>query len=120
MVSQNINGCPLKNLDAARRDAVAGVYRRYAMLHDKADADNVAEVKSAGRYMGDKGTADKASTKLVDSHLRIERSQHGELDGLAHKFRREMADERRRYEQQNRELADLADRHARESRVAYR
>jgi hypothetical protein len=104
------------DLDGARRQAVHGVYQRYAMLHDNADADQIAQVKKAGRYMqpGSRMTND-AHDRLEGSHLELCRKEFRELEGLAAKFRGDIEAERRRLAEQARERSDLQARHAAQS-----
>jgi hypothetical protein len=107
-----------KNLNAARQEAMKGVFRSTAQLRDNADSEHLDLTKSqaGNRYMqpGARMAGD-ASDRAERAHLDISRREQRELDALASKFASELDADRRKFEQQARERADLQARHASEN-----
>jgi hypothetical protein len=106
------------NLNAARREAIAGVYRRYAALRDNTDADLFTQARSAGRYMTP-GSAitNVAHDRMETAHLDLCRKEYKELLALAVRFEADIEADRRRVEQHARERADLAAQQSAETRA---
>jgi hypothetical protein len=107
-----------KDLDGARRQAILGVYASTAKLRDDADAMHVdvSQSRASSRYVKpDNSLGKKAGEDLEDRHAEISRSEFAQLSALATKFEAELAADRRRFEEQGRERAALAARHAAEN-----
>jgi hypothetical protein len=99
-----------KDLNAARQEAMRGVFRSTAMLRDKADADvlDLAKSTSANRYMqAGARMAGDANERHERTHLDISRKEQQQLDSLANRFEGEIDSEHRRIHDHAVERASL-------------
>jgi hypothetical protein len=99
-----------RDLDAARQEAVRGVFRSTALLRDDADAEHLDVSKTAGRYMGQVATQNAAQSRHERSHYDLSKKEHRDLEGLEIRFKGEIESERRRIHQQAVERGELAKR----------
>jgi hypothetical protein len=106
-----------RNLDDARRNAIRGVLRQYAQLHNDADAQHLDVTRKAQRYMGSQATQDGAQSRAERAHYDIAKREHDALAGLEAQFRREDEVERHRLMDQAAEVRELAAKHASENRA---
>jgi hypothetical protein len=102
------------NLNAARREAMLGVFRSTAKLRDDADSEhlNLSKSSAGTRYMGvGQKMADDASDRLVHKHLDIRKREQHDLDLMAGRFEREIEDDKRTIHRQAAERGDMEKRH---------
>jgi hypothetical protein len=83
------------NLNSARQNAVRGVMRQFAELHNDKDAQHLDVTKQAGRYMGSQATQDDAQSRAERDHFDIAKREFDEMHRLFVRFTSEIESEKR-------------------------